>query len=358
MSCDFIAVPNGTFAENKPALAMTTISTLVPRLPKAVLHTHLEGSIPRQAVTALARRNGIDPYLALPKISDFGASLSGDWPSFARTIRAVFSCFQKAQDFCDAVVAYAESLVRENVAYAEIHCSPWKHVKRGVSLKSLEEGLTDGMRQANRVHGVNIKIICDLVRDHDEEAERLLTWLSDLPREDWPAIGISGGLDSVPLRQMRAICDTAHSYGLYVVVHAGELSGPDSVRTAIDDLKADRVCHGVRALEDPALTETILERGIHLELCPTANRLLHIGEPNYQSIARLLQLKANCSINPDDELLFDTSLTQEYALLDRSGIIQPADLLRLQTSAFEAAFLSDAEKVQYLSRLRTAWNAQ
>lgn len=337
-------------------LAMATMSESLLRLPKAILHTHLEGSIPEAALLALSRRNGVDPALVRP-FRGVAPAVDGHWPAFAKTIKALFSCFQCDKDFLDATLRYGESLARENVVYAEVHCSPWKHLKRGISLATLEAGLRDGAQAAQERHGVDMRFICDLVRDADEDVPGLLDWLSTVPRTEWPAIGISGGLHSVPLRNMRSICDRAHGDGLAVVAHAGELSGPESVRTAVHELKVDRISHGVRVLEDAELTETILACGMHLELCPTANRLLRIGEPHYRSIARLLQMQANCSINPDDEFLFDTSLTREYTVLHQCEILDLTGVLRLQRAAFGSAFLSDTEKAVYQSRLTTAWDS-
>lgn len=315
---------------------------MIRELPKSLLHTHLEGSIPSETLEVLCRRNKVNlPF----KLSDRLDShlLIGGWPIFSDAIRAVFTCFREAADFSDAVVGYAKSLSTCKVDYAEFHCSPWKHIKRGVSLRQIEAGLMDGISIA-RNHGVNMKIICDIVRDQDEDRGLLLDWASDLPRAVCPALGISGGFRSVPLQDLRDFCDSAHDRGLRIVVHAGELSGPESVRTSVFDLKADRICHGVRVLEDVGLTEHIVKCGIHLELCPTANKLLGIGEPNYRSLARLIDLGADCSINTDDELFFATSLEAEYLNLICAGVLTAPGVIRTQISALDAAFMSDLER--------------
>jgi adenosine deaminase len=224
------------------------ISTCVHALPKAILHTHLEGSIPKSVLVELSRRNRIQLPFEPESARIPNVFTSGGWSAFASVIRAVFSCFRGAKDFADAVAAYGLSLSLQNVVYAEVHFSPWKHLKRGVHLDEIEQGLTEGIALSRRHHSVEIRIICDLTRDTDENAASLLDWISDLPRDDWPAIGISGGYRSLPLDEMDRICNVAHRRGLRVVVHAGELSGAESVRTAVNHLGADRVCHGVRVL--------------------------------------------------------------------------------------------------------------
>jgi adenosine deaminase len=179
---------------------------LIQDLPKLLLHTHLEGSIPSETLAFLCRRN----LVSLPfEPSDHLAGhlrLNG-WSAFAEVIRAVFTCFRAAADFSDAVVGYAKSLSSQNVVYAEFHCSPWKHIKRGISLRSIETGLLDGIASAMRHHGVEMKLICDIVRDSDEDRGLLLDWVSTLPRSVCPAIGISGGFRSVPLAELREFCD-------------------------------------------------------------------------------------------------------------------------------------------------------
>lgn len=334
---------------------LPVVAALIPKLPKVLLHTHLEGSLPRSTLALLSRRNQKPLPFNLERESMLRLLRNGGWPAFAEIIRAVFACFQQSQDFNQAVLGYANSLARQNIVYVEIHCSPWKHFRRGVPLEAIETGLVDGIRAAAQQHAIQIRMICDFVRDADEDADFLLDWVTTLPRSLWPAIGISGGLKSTPLIEMRKICEKAHSRGFRVVVHAGELSSADSVRTAVFQLNADRICHGVRILEDQALAADIVERRIHLELCPTANHILGVGLPYYGSIARLLQMNANCSINSDDELLFGTCLAQEYTALARSGIIRVPDLLSLQRNALYSAFITHEERCARLLGLLSGW---
>lgn len=296
---------------------------------------------------------------------DFPATKSGlaqriqskSWHEFASTMKAVFSCFQSQRDFHDAVVQYAKSLADENVVYAEVHCSPWKHVKRGVGVAAISEGLMSGTDVAAQVHGVTIKIICDLVRDVDEDVVQTLDWFASLPRESLPAIGISGGPRSRPLSEFTQYCEIARDADLNVVAHAGELDGPWSVRFAIDSLGVDRLSHGVRVLEEPTLFEETIKRGIHYELCPSANNALAIGNPDYASIYRIVQSQASCSINTDDELIFQTSLSNELHTLASHRLITTEDLFRLQVQAISAAFMQPAERNVAFTTLFSHWQS-
>ncbi len=324
---------------------------MIEKLPKVLLHTHLEGSIPSTILHELSRRNRITLPFQMESDALLGTCRINGWKGFLSAFYAINSCFRTRHDFSDSIVGYGEKLARENVLHAEIHCTPWNHLSRGVSLDEISEGLFSGIEIVKGKLGISLRIIVDLVRDPSENVPFIMSWLQDLPKSHFVALGVSGGPESVPLENFRPVFHKARDIGLGLVAHAGELEGPRSIIIALKDLNVNRICHGVRALEDDTVLNQAKSAGIHFELCPTSNKILGIGQDGYISIASMLNSGANCSVNTDDELLFGTTLTKELNILWQNKISTWTGILDLQENAAQAAFIESSERMAILSRL-------
>lgn len=324
---------------------------MLETMPKVLLHTHLEGSIPSATMHKLAQRNRVDLPFEVDSDGALKTCQTDGWQGFLSAFYAITSCFRTRHDFRDSIAEYGRKLAQENVLYAEVHCTPWNHISRGIPLQEISEGLLLGIEEAKEKEGIKLKIIADLARDPSEDVSLILSWLKALPRSHFVALGFSGGPESVPLEEFRSVSELAHDIGLGLVAHAGELEGSRSVLLAIRDLKVNRISHGVRSLEDQAVLSQAKLAGVHFELCPTSNQVLGIGLAGYQSIAGMLESGAECSINTDDELLFATTLTRELSVLVSNCILTEMRASALQESAAQAAFLSPFERQDLLSRL-------
>lgn len=336
-------------------IQLGNLISIIGNLPKVLLHTHLEGSIPQSTLVKLSKRNKI--HLPFPARSDLIATVcqSGNWNTFLKVFLAISACFRTWYDFYDSVLEYACSLAKENVLYAEIHCTPWNHLSRGIHLDEIARGLLLGIREAQSEYGINLKIIFDLMRGPTEDVSSILDWVRDLPRSHFVALGISGGPGSLPLEMFKKYCEQARDMNLGVVAHAGELEGSTSVRKAVECLKVDRICHGIRTVEDPVLLRELIAGCMHFEICPTSNYALITDQSQRSAIMRMLTSGAQCSINTDDELLFNTSLTKELYALMQSDIIGFMDILQLQKNAALAAFMNTFERETVINSLATGW---
>lgn len=316
----------------------STLPCQIQCLPKVLLHTHLEGSLPCRAAVLLSSRNSVTlPFD--PNTSDITKQFrNGDWHSFRAMFEALCSCFRTDKDFADAILSYGAVLHSHNVVYAEIHCSPWKHLRRAVSLDAIAGGLISGARDSRRQHGVLIGIIIDLTRNPQEDADKIVDWMLTLPKSVFVGLGVSGGSGARPRPEYARVVKRAKSHGFSVTVHAGELEGPESVYEAVHDLSADRIGHGIRALESRTLVAVLLQRGIHLEVCPTANRVLGVGLADSSHIRDIVSSGLSFSINTDDELLFHTNPTHELVQLVQADLLSAGDIPHLMRMAADAAF--------------------
>jgi len=218
-------------------------------------------------------------------------------------------------DFRQVVVDYAAEAAAHDAVYFEGIFSPSEPARRGVSYEEVFAGYCDGAQEAYERHGVRVRLTPDTVRGFAAEAAEL-TVRHAVANAQRGVVGIGLGRsegDYPPQLYERAFAE-AKDAGLGSVPHAGEADGPPSVRGALDELRADRIRHGIRAAEDPGLLRDLADRGVVLDVCPTSN--LRTGVVRALAEHPLPELAAagvQCTINTDDPAMFGSDLGSEYA---------------------------------------------
>jgi adenosine deaminase len=298
--------------------------------PKAELHVHLEGSVKAATALELARRNGD----GLPE--DVTAILEGrsgyrDFEQFIRVYLAVTRCLRTAEDYERIVFEHAAGLAGQNVRYTEVTFSPSTHALfLGVPERVFLDGLARGRRRAAEELGVEIRWIFDIVARSADPAryyDYTTAVAIEQGRDGVVALGLVGmGID----REAEAFVpyvERARRAGLHFVPHAGELGGAEQVWAALRVLGAERIGHGVRSWEDPALVAHLATSGIPLEVCPTSNVRLGVY-PDLAShpLRRLREAGVRVTVNSDDPALFGTTLEDEVATLATGFGFGPADV--------------------------------
>lgn len=293
------------------------LRAFVRALPKAELHVHLEGSIPPALALRLAARHGVrlpGDERGADGVRD--AFRFVDFDHFIRVYIALSRCLQTVDDIREVIVALAERLRGQGVVHAEVTFTPITHTTRGVAEETLLAGLVAG-REAAAAMGVSIAFVLDIVRSFADQAEPTLAFALRLQQrigDGVAGLGLGGpeGADH-PLGPMVDVFARARAAGLRSLPHAGELLGPPSVRAAIERLGADRIGHGVRAIEDPALVEELAARQIPLEVCPSSNVALGVyPDLAHHPLPRLLAAGVAVSLATDDPALFGVDLVDEY----------------------------------------------
>jgi adenosine deaminase len=322
--------------------------------PKAELHLHLEGSIRPATALDLARGNGV----ALP--ADVDAGLRGgfrfaDFEHFIRTYVALTRVLRRDVDYERIVVELAEDLARQRVTYAEVTVSPSTHVLfLGIPERDFLDGLARGRRRALAEHGIDLAWIFDVVaRAADPPRYYDFTTQTAIDQRDAGAValGLVGmGID----RETEAFVpyvERARAAGLHFTPHAGELRGPEQVWSALDLLCAERIGHGVRSIEDPALVESLARRGIALEVCPTSNVRLGIY-PSHAAhpLRRLYDAGVRVTLNSDDPGLFGATLGDEAALLPTAFSCTVDQVDEILLNGVRCAFLPPERKASLLER--------
>ena len=287
--------------------------------PKAELHVHLEGSIQPSTLLMLAKRHRVD----LPADTEEGLRSwyrFRDFRHFIEVYVAITKCLRTVEDFELIVYEFGAEMARQNVRYAEVTFSPSTHLwLNRVDQDVWFAGITAGRRQAKESFGCELNWVFDLVRNDYPERGRF-DYTTDVAIEGMDdgviALGLGGMEEGYPPAPFAPWFDRARAAGLRSAPHAGEHVGPASIRDAIKYLGAERIGHGVRAIEDPGLVSYLAERRMPLEISPTSNISLGIyPDAASHPLKRLHEAGVPVTINSDDPPLFNTTLTDELGLL-------------------------------------------
>lgn len=348
-----------------------TTQALIAQMPKAELHVHLEGAIAPETLLTLARRHGREDRLPTTEIEGLRRWFTfTDFPHFIQIYWTISDLLRMPEDFALIVHACGADMAAQQIRYRELTFTPYTHThlqQKGLTIDDLFAGLEAGRAQAKADFGVEMRWIFDVPRNTSFKgaanaynpaiAEKTLAYA--LAGQDKGVIGFGlGGYEvGAPPEPFAHAFAEAKAAGLLSVPHAGETMGADSVWGAVRELNADRIGHGVRAIEDPALLALLKDRQTVLEINPTSNICLHV----YRRLAEhpfphLDRMGLCVTVNSDDPPLFNTSLTQEYAVLAGEFGYAPRDLIRIARNAFAATGAEPAIKAQLLAEF-DAWAA-
>src|SRR5579859_3103673 len=269
--------------------------------PKIELHVHLEGTVRPRTLLELARRNDVtlpaDTPEELQQLYRFT-----DLTHFIDVWFLVTAALQTADDFRRITVDYAEEAARHGAVYVEAIFAPTVPSRNGVELDALFEGYCDGVQEARERLGVEIRLTPDLNRSSPpEEAADIVQRAVACRERGVVGIGLGGIEDQAPPEQFADAFRLAREGGLGSVPHAGEVVGPPSIWGALNALHADRIRHGIRAVEDAVLVRELADRGIVLDVCPTANvRVGAVPAYDQHPLPQLVAAGLRCSLSTDD----------------------------------------------------------
>jgi aminodeoxyfutalosine deaminase len=293
--------------------------TLVP-VPKIELHVHLEGAVRAKDLLEMARRNGIrlpaDNESELARLYRFR-----DFDHFAELWLMTTSAIQTERDFRQVVVGYAEEAASHGAAYLEGIFTPAERIAGGASWDEVFTGFCDGALEAKERFGVEVRLTTDTPRNLDlETAMKTARYSVKYRDRGVVGIGIGGPEVSYPPEPFERAFRLARDGGIGSVPHAGETAGPESVLGAIEVLGADRIRHGISAIQDPGVIRELVAREIVCDVCPVSNvRTGAVASLEVHPLGAMLEAGVLCSIGTDDPAMFGTDLTREYEIAERLG---------------------------------------
>jgi aminodeoxyfutalosine deaminase len=339
--------------------------TMFDDMPKVELHLHLEGALPPRTVLQLAQGNNLVDLLPGTTEDQIARWFTfQDFYHFMDVVRTIKNLLRTPEDFALAVYDAGRELAAQQVRYAEITVTPYTYIgflQQGVTIEMVLQGLEAGRQQVLADFGVELRWIFDIPRNRSfadyrnggdyvaGAAERTLEFA--LCGKDYGVIGLGLGGNEVnaPPEPFAPIFAEAKRYGLKSIPHAGESAGAASVWGAINDLGADRIGHGVRAIEDTQLLQALAQRRIPLEISLTSNIYLKFfARLEEHPLPLLDQAGVLLTINTDDPTLIGTTLSKEYQLLIDVYGYPPADVIRIARNAFVSSCADPETKTRLL----------
>ena len=330
---------------------MTDMRRFIERLPKAELHVHVEGTLEPELKFDLARRNDIElPYQSVEEMR--AAYDFDDLPSFLKMYYEGMGVLQTEQDFYDLATAYLTRAHAQNVIYAELFFDPQAHTARGIAYDTVIRGIRQAQVDAQDRLGLRTQLIMCFLRDMSAESATA-TLEQSLPYRDWiVGVGLDSDEKDNPPIKFKAVFARARAEGYRLTMHC-DVDQENSTRhiwQTLDDIGVDRIDHGVNALEDEALCDEIMRRGLALTVCPISNKCI-TGSLKALEVRRMLEKGMRATVNSDDPAYFlgyvqeNLVATQEAADLTRDQVV------RLAANAFEASWLPQEEQRALRSRL-------
>jgi adenosine deaminase len=330
---------------------MTDLTAFIRGLPKAELHMHIEGSLEPELMFRLAQKNVVDiPFKSVEEVR--AAYSFSNLQDFLDIYYKGADVLRTEEDFRDLAAAYFDRAAADAVTHAEIFFDPQTHTDRGIGFGTVMRGLLAGMDEARERHGISSKLILCFLRHLPEEAafetlRQAEPWLHRIA-----AVGLDSSEVGHPPEKFARVFAAAAEQGLKRVAHAGEEGPPDYVYEALDLLHVDRLDHGNRSLEDPALVARLAREHMTLTVCPLSNlKLCVVGRMEDHPIDRMLREGLRATINSDDPAYFGGYINANYLAAAEGRGLSREDLVTLARNSFLGSFLSEAEKAAQIARL-------
>ncbi len=326
-------------------------AAFIAALPKAELHLHIEGSLEPELMFELAQRNNVAiPFGSVEEVrAAYAFSNLQDFLDIYYQGMGVLHC---EQDFYDLTAAYLARANADNVRHVEIFFDPQGHTERGVAFETVVTGITRALDDAEASYGMTSKLIMCFLR-HLSEAEAEATLDAALPYLDRiDGVGLDSSEVGHPPAKFERVFARARTLGLKIVAHAGEEGPPEYVHEALDQLKVDRIDHGNRSLEDPALVARLAAEGMTLTVCPLSNlKLCVVGDIADHPLKTMLDAGLKATVNSDDPSYFGGYVNANYQAVADALDLSKAELLALARNSFTGSFLDDAAKARHLAAI-------
>ena len=329
---------------------MTVDRELLERLPKTDLHVHLDGSLRPGTIHDLAERDDVD--LPFDSVDDIRRFFIEDLPerdlvAYLERFDVTTSVMQTPEALERIAFELVEDAARENVWYMEVRYAPILSTKRGLSPRQVVDAIERGLRRGQETYPRtrSHQIICGLRHFEPERAVRMAALAVEYKDRGVLAFDLAGAEKDNPAKRFREAFYLVRHANLNVTVHAGEAYGPESIHQALHWAGAHRIGHGVRLGEDPDLVEYVRDHRIPLEMCPTSNvQTGAVSSIDRHPIREYFDRGLRVTVNTDNRLMSNTTMTQELALCCEHLRFDLDDIKKLILNGFKSAFLRYPER--------------
>jgi len=337
---------------NFDAISRSAVPALLKRMPKAELHIHIEGSLEPELIFKLAQRNGVKlPYADVESLRR--AYAFTDLQSFLDIYYAGASVLLKEEDFFDMAFAYLQKAAADSVVHAEIFFDPQTHTDRGVPIGTVLVGLSHAMRRAHAELGISSALILCFLRHLSEDAA-FATLEQALPyRHHFIGVGLDSSERGHPPEKFARVFARARELGLHGVAHAGEEGPPAYIEAALDVLEVERIDHGVRCVESPALVRRLARERVPLTVCPLSNVKLCVFKTMADhNLPALLNAGLVATVNSDDPAYFGGYVNDNFvAAFEALPELGARHAWQLARNSLDASFADETHKTRWRAAL-------
>ena len=330
---------------------MTAALAFIRGLPKAELHLHIEGSLEPEQMFEFGRRNHIAlPFKSVEAVR--AAYAFSNLQDFLDIYYQGAGVLMTEQDFHDLAMAYFRRVAADGCRHVELFFDPQTHTDRGLPFGIAAEGLLSGMAEAKRTLDVSSSLILCFLRHLEEDAAFATLRAAEPWLDRIQGVGLDSSELGHPPSKFARVFQAAGERGLKRVAHAGEEGPPAYVREALDLLHVDRIDHGNRALEDPALVARLVAEGMTLTICPLSNlKLCVVDDLTAHPLKRMLDLGLKVTLNSDDPAYFGGYLGRNWTETALALNLNRDDLVTLAKNSFTGSFLPAKDVARNLAEV-------
>jgi adenosine deaminase len=325
-------------------------------LPKADLHVHLDGSLRLETILDLARSEGIDlPAESVTGLRDaIGCGNNfGSLVEYLRGFDITLRVMQTEASLERIAFELAEDAHRENVRYMEVRYAPMLHTRRGLKLTRVVEAVLAGLRRARETYGIKANVIICGIRNISPESSLEMAELA-VAYKSRGVVGfdLAGAEADFPPKHHRAAFQLVRDNNINCTIHAGEAYGPESIAQAIHVCGAHRIGHGCRLIEDGDLLQYMNDHRMPLECCPSSNvQTGAVKDLASHPLKLYFDLGCRVTINTDNRLITDTSVSKELYLVHTQMGVPFSDVKAMIVAGFKSSFQPFHEKQAMLRRV-------
>jgi adenosine deaminase len=355
-------IPSASRRASRAPPPMEVTEDLLRALPKTDLHCHLDGSLRLRTILELADQQKIQ----LPASDEGGLAKALHMGEVCKSLEDYLVAF----DLTLSVMQTEEALYRtayelaldaaaENVRYLEVRYSPALHQQKGLKMTAIVESVLEGLRAAKHKTGIKSGvIICGIRHINPQTSIRLAELAVAYKNKGVKGFDLAGAEYDFPAKDHKAAFQLILNNNVNCTCHAGEAYGPESIAQALHMIGVHRIGHGTRLREDGDLLNYVNDHRIPLEVCASSN--VQTGAvPNLAShpIRFYFDYGMRVTVNTDNRLITDTTVTKELWLLHRECGFSLEDLVVMIVSGFKSAFLPYKEKADVLRLVNTEIDA-
>ncbi len=329
--------------------------SILQKVPKAELHIHIEAVMSRETIKKLyLKKNGREfSDDDMTRLFDYS-----DLNGFIAAFLQVQDLFTSVDDFDLIFDDFKNYLLRNGIVYTEAFFAPSAFIKKGFKYDEMTRNFEKNLKKIKEDTGITVKLIGDVSRTFGlENAEKNLEMFKKNVFEGFIGIGLGGAESKGPSKDFGPVFNAAHESGYHAVAHAGEDCGPESVWDALKICHAERIGHGITAVQDENLMAYLREENIPLEVCPTSNVFTkkYVKTMSEHPIKTFYEKKVPVTLATDDPIFFGVELLDEYWNLFSELGFKMEDIKKIILAGFEYSFLSDSEKRNYEKSVEKSW---